>query len=55
MNDSKLKLQRLREGYLERLYPEKRFGPQQIVLKLTNACNLQCIYCYSNAGIHNNM
>ena len=52
MNESKLKLQRLREGYLERLYPEKCLGPQQIVLKLTNACNLRCIYCYSNAGIH---
>ena len=31
----------------------KRYGPKQVVLKLTNGCNLNCVYCFSNAGEHN--
>lgn len=50
IDNQKATLQRLREGYLKIKYPEKRFGPSQIVLKMTNGCNLRCIYCYSNAG-----
>jgi uncharacterized protein len=51
--ESKYVIQRLREGYLKEKYPHKKFGPGQIVLKMTNGCNLECVYCYSNAGMNN--
>ena len=52
MENNQQLVKRLRQGYLQYVYPQRDRGPNQIVLKMTNACNLRCIYCYSNAGNH---
>lgn len=38
----------VRREYLKKYYSQE--GPGQVVVKLTNACNLKCVYCYSESG-----